>query len=64
MEEGVRTETRKECPACGGKLERRSRMYYWRGVFMHGWVCDPCDNLHDVGKAFLLYVDKVARRYA
>lgn len=53
---------KKVCPKCGTKLERRSKMYAWHGVFMHGWVCTPCNSLWDLGDAFIRYVGKRAKK--
>jgi len=48
----------KKCPACGEPLERQPNKYFWRGVYMHGWICVPCNSLWDIGGAFVRYVKK------
>lgn len=57
VEEGGMKKMAKVCRKCDGPLVRRPDMYYWRGVFMHGWICIPCNSLWDLGGAFIKYAE-------
>jgi len=48
------------CPQCGEKLKRKKNMYCWREIWLHGWVCVPCQSLVDVYGSFFRYVEKVS----
>ena len=53
------------CDKCGGTLERRPNMFYWRGCFFHGLVCVPCNALwDDPTDSFEQHVSEQARAVA
>lgn len=35
------------CPKCGEKLIVLERMFYWRGTYFTGLVCESCNALWD-----------------
>ena len=36
------------CPKCRTPLVRKPRMFYWRGDYFDGAVCEPCNALYAV----------------
>ena len=34
-------------PKCSHQLVRKPEMFYWRGRFFHGMVCEECNALYD-----------------
>lgn len=33
---------------CGHTLERKQNMFYWRGEYFDGAVCEPCNALYSI----------------
>lgn len=44
------------CKACGAELEEREKMFHWRGTFLPGHVCVPCNALYQIDNNFYDYV--------
>jgi hypothetical protein len=36
------------CPTCGDPLQRRPRMFFWRGTHSDGAVCERCNALWSI----------------
>ena len=36
------------CPRCGETLQRRERMFFWRGSCSDGAVCERCNGLWSI----------------
>lgn len=48
-----------KCPSCGGECELREKQFYWRGTFLSGYVCVPCNALwENADDSFTEHVQK------
>lgn len=47
---------RPTCTKCGTELEERERMFHWRGTFLPGHVCVPCNALYEIDNNFTNHV--------
>lgn len=54
--EGSKPSVPSKCPKCGTELERREKMFHWRGTFLPGDVCVPCNALYQIDNNFFDHV--------
>ncbi len=55
-EMGSTPSTASTCSKCGTELEERERMFHWRGTFLPGHVCVPCNALYEIDNNFTNHV--------
>lgn len=45
----------KICEKCKNSLIEKENMFYWRGKYFNGLVCEGCKSLWDINYAFMKY---------